>query len=99
MSFWGLRHPPAASDRAGARRRADDTEPRSHRHRDPGNALPIELTLLVTVLTNDLINRMASGMLSYIAPETVGRGSLIPAMVWGLGIVFIAYAIVIVQIF
>jgi AGZA family xanthine/uracil permease-like MFS transporter len=42
---------------------------------------------------------MASGMLSYIAPETVGRGSLIPAMVWGLGIVFIAYAIVIVQIF
>jgi len=67
---------------------------------DLGNAVPIVLTLLVTVLTNNLINGMALGTLSYIALEvTVGRRSQIPAMVWGLGAVFIAYAIVIAQIF
>ncbi|MGY4238049.1 AGZA family xanthine/uracil permease-like MFS transporter [Bradyrhizobium sp. USDA 4449] len=67
---------------------------------DLGNAIPIVLTLLVTVLTNNLINGMALGTLSYIALEvTVGRRSKIPAMVWGLGVVFIAYAIVTAQIF
>jgi len=67
---------------------------------DLGNAVPIVLTLLVTVLTNNLINGMALGTLSYIALEVaVGRRSQIPAMVWGLGVVFVAYAIVIAQIF
>ena len=66
---------------------------------DLGNAIPIVLTLLVTVLTNNLINGMALGTLSYIALEvTVGRRSKIPAMAWGLGVVF-AYAIVTAQIF
>ena len=64
------------------------------------NAVPIVLTLLVTVLTNNLINGMALGTLSYIALEVaVGRRSQIPAMVWGLGVVFVAYAIVTAQIF
>jgi adenine/guanine/hypoxanthine permease len=64
------------------------------------NAVPIVLTLLVTVLTNNLINGMALGTLSYIALEvTMGRRSQIPAMVWGLGVVFIAYAFVTAQIF
>ncbi|MCG2626042.1 NCS2 family permease [Bradyrhizobium sp. WYCCWR 13023] len=67
---------------------------------DLGNAIPIVLTLLVTVLTNNLINGMALGTLSYIALEvTIGRRSRIPAMVWGLGVVFIVYAIVTAQIF
>lgn len=53
-----------------------------------------------TVLTNNLINGMALGTLSYLALEiAMGRRSAIPAMVWGLGVVFIAYAIVIAQIF
>jgi len=64
------------------------------------NAVSIVMTLLVTVLTNNLINGMALGTLSYIALEvTVGRRSKLPAMVWGLGAVFVAYAIVIAQIF
>ena len=62
---------------------------------DFGNATPIVLTLLVTVLTNNLINGMALGTLSYLALEvTMGRRSHIPAMVRGLGVVFIAYGIV-----
>ena len=66
---------------------------------DFGNAAPIVLTLLVTVLTNNLINGMALGTLSYIALEvTMGRRSQIPAMVWGLGAVFIAYGIVTAQL-
>jgi adenine/guanine/hypoxanthine permease len=64
------------------------------------NAVPVVLTLLVSVLTNNLINGMALGTLSYIALEvTMGRRSKIPAIVWGLGVVFIAYAVVIAQIF
>jgi AGZA family xanthine/uracil permease-like MFS transporter len=66
---------------------------------DLGNAVPVVLTLLVTVLTNNLINGMALGTLSYIALEVaMGRRSQIPAMVWGLGVVFIAYAVVTAQI-
>jgi adenine/guanine/hypoxanthine permease len=66
---------------------------------DLGNAVPVVLTLLVTVLTNNLINGMALGTLSYIALEvTMGRRSQISAMVWGLGVVFILYAIVTAQI-
>jgi AGZA family xanthine/uracil permease-like MFS transporter len=67
---------------------------------DLANAVPIVLTLLVTVLTNNLINGMALGTLSYLALElAMGHGAKIPAMVFGLGVVFIAYAIVIAQIF
>jgi len=67
---------------------------------DFASAVPIVLTLLVTVLTNNLINGMALGTLSYIALEAAaGRGSRIPGMVFGLGVVFIAYAIVTAQIF
>ena len=66
---------------------------------DLGNAVPIVLTLLVTVLTNNLINGMALGTLSYIALNRNRPRSQIPAMVWGLGVVFIAYAIVTAQIF
>jgi AGZA family xanthine/uracil permease-like MFS transporter len=63
------------------------------------NAVPIVLTLLVTVLTNNLINGMALGTLSYIALEVaIGRGKAITGIVWGLGVVFIAYAIVTARI-
>src|SRR4051812_21907996 len=62
---------------------------------DLGNAVPIVLTLLVTVLTNNLINGMALGTLSYIALEVaMGRAKQITGIVWGLGVVFIAYAVV-----
>jgi AGZA family xanthine/uracil permease-like MFS transporter len=67
---------------------------------DLATAVPIVLTLLVTVLTNNLINGMALGTLSYIALEAaLGRGAKIPGMVWGLGVVFVVYAIVIAQVF
>lgn len=63
------------------------------------NAVPIVLTLLVTVLTNNLINGMALGTLSYLALEvTLGRRAQIPAMVWGLGVVFVLYGIVTAQV-
>jgi AGZA family xanthine/uracil permease-like MFS transporter len=63
------------------------------------NAVPIVLTLLVTVLTNNLINGMALGTLSYIALEVaMGRRKEITGIVWGLGVVFIAYAIVTARI-
>jgi adenine/guanine/hypoxanthine permease len=63
------------------------------------NAVPIVLTLLVTVLTNNLINGMALGTLSYIALEVaMGRSRQITGIVWSLGVVFIAYAIVTARI-
>ncbi|WP_407159584.1 NCS2 family permease [Bradyrhizobium sp. STM 3557] len=67
---------------------------------DLATAVPVVLMLLVTVLTINLINGMALGTLSYIALELAfGRGSRINAIVWGLGVVFIAYAAVTAQIF
>jgi len=67
---------------------------------DLATAVPIVLMLLVTVLTNNLINGMALGTLSYIALELAfGRGGKIQGVVWGLGVVFIAYAAVTAQIF
>jgi len=67
---------------------------------DLATAVPIVLMLLVTVLTNNLINGMALGTLGYIALELAfGRGGRIPGMVWGLGVVFIAYGVVTAQIF
>jgi AGZA family xanthine/uracil permease-like MFS transporter len=62
---------------------------------DLGVAVPVVLTLLVTVLTNNLINGMAIGTLSYIALEiALGRRANVTGIVWGLGVVFIAYGIV-----
>jgi adenine/guanine/hypoxanthine permease len=59
---------------------------------DLTNAIPIVLTLLVTVLTNNLINGMALGTLSLILILlATGRWREISAIVWGLGAVFIAF--------
>ncbi|MBV8427094.1 MAG: NCS2 family permease [Hyphomicrobiales bacterium] len=59
---------------------------------DLSNAVPIVLTLLVTVLTNNLINGMALGTLSLILILVfTGRAREISGVVWGLGIVFLAF--------
>jgi len=51
------------------------------------------------VLTNNLINGMALGTLSYIALEiALGRRQNITGIVWGLGVVFIAYGVVMSRI-
>jgi AGZA family xanthine/uracil permease-like MFS transporter len=56
------------------------------------NAVPIVLVLLITVLTNNLVNGMALGTFSYILMNlAVGRGEKITGVVWGLGVVFIAF--------
>jgi AGZA family xanthine/uracil permease-like MFS transporter len=56
------------------------------------NAIPIVLTLLVTVLTNNLINGMALGTLSLILILVfTGRAREISGVVWGLGVVFLAF--------
>ncbi len=56
------------------------------------NAIPIVLTLLVTVLTNNLINGMALGTLSLILIlVATGRLREITGVVWGLGVVFLAF--------
>jgi adenine/guanine/hypoxanthine permease len=59
---------------------------------DLSNAIPIVLMLLVTVLTNNLINGMALGVLSFILlGVTGGRAREISAVVWGLGAVFLIF--------
>ena len=59
---------------------------------DLSNAIPIVLTLLVTVLTNNLINGMALGTLSFILIcLATSRVREITGVVWGLGIVFVAF--------
>ena len=59
---------------------------------DLANAVPIALTLLLTVLTNNLINGMAMGTLSLILILlATGRAREISAIVWGLGAVFLAF--------
>ena len=56
------------------------------------NAVPIVLTLLVTVLTNNLINGMAMGTFAYILMLlAVGRAREVTGVVWGLSAVFIAF--------
>jgi AGZA family xanthine/uracil permease-like MFS transporter len=56
------------------------------------NAVPIVLTLLVTVLTNNLINGMALGTLSLLLIKLcTGRAREVTGIVWGLGVVFLAY--------
>ncbi len=59
------------------------------------NAVPIVMTLLVTVLTNNLINGMALGTFSYILINAaMGRAKDITGVVWGLGVVFVAFFVV-----
>ena len=59
---------------------------------DLSNAIPIVLTLLVTVLTGNLINGMALGTLSLILIlVSTGRAREISGVVWGLGVVFLAF--------
>ncbi|MFI5012816.1 MAG: NCS2 family permease [Hyphomicrobiales bacterium] len=59
---------------------------------DLANAIPIVLTLLVTVLTNNLINGTALGTLSLILIWlATGRVREISGVVWGLGVVFLAF--------
>jgi len=59
---------------------------------DLSNAVPIVLMLLITVLTNNLINGMALGTMSYILITIAqGRSREISGVVWGLGVVFILY--------
>jgi AGZA family xanthine/uracil permease-like MFS transporter len=59
---------------------------------DLSNAIPIVLTLLVTVLTNNLINGMALGTLSLIMILiATGRAKEISGIVWGLGVVFVLF--------
>jgi adenine/guanine/hypoxanthine permease len=59
---------------------------------DLSNAIPIVLTLLVTVLTNNLINGMGLGTLSLILILlSTGRAKEISGIVWGLGVVFLLF--------
>jgi AGZA family xanthine/uracil permease-like MFS transporter len=59
---------------------------------DLTNAIPIVLTLLVTVLTNNLINGMGLGTLSLILIlVATGRAKEISGIVWGLGVVFLCF--------
>jgi adenine/guanine/hypoxanthine permease len=59
---------------------------------DISNAVPVVLMLLITVLTNNLINGMALGTLSYILLNMAqGRSREISGVIWGLGVVFLAY--------
>ena len=63
------------------------------------NAVPIVLTLLITVLTNNLINGMALGTLSFIALHlALGRRAAITGVVWALGAVFVGYFYVTAQL-
>ena len=89
-----LRDHPRTGDRAGARdrRRPDDAGLARVDLTDLTNAIPIGLTILVTVLTNNLINGMAMGTLSLILILAfTGRASEISGIIWGLGIVFLAF--------
>lgn len=64
-----------------------------------GNAVPVTLTLLITILTNNLINGMALGTLSFILLQAA-TGSLrrISPIIWGLGAVFLAFFVVTTQL-
>jgi len=59
---------------------------------DLSNAIPVVLTLLVTVLTNNLIDGMALGAFSLILILlATGRAREITGVMWGLGLVFLAF--------
>jgi AGZA family xanthine/uracil permease-like MFS transporter len=59
---------------------------------DLHNAVPVTLTLLITVLTNNLINGMALGTLSLILLRIAsGRAREVGPVLWGLGMVFVLF--------
>ncbi len=56
------------------------------------NAIPIVSTLLITVLTHNLINGMAVGTLSYILLQiAAGRGREVSGIIWLLGAIFLGF--------
>ena len=56
------------------------------------DAVPVALTLLITVLTANLINGMAVGTFSFILLALAGgRSREVTGVVWGLGVVFVLY--------
>lgn len=62
---------------------------------DLANAVPVSMTLLITVLTNNLIDGMALGTFSTIAiAVALGRTRTVTGIVWGLGAVFVAFFVV-----
>ena len=62
---------------------------------DLANAVPVSMTLLITVLTNNLIDGMALGTFSTIAiAVALGRTRTVTGIVWGLGVVFVAFFVV-----
>ncbi|MCQ8242295.1 NCS2 family permease [Rhizosaccharibacter radicis] len=59
------------------------------------SAVTVSLTLLVTVLTNNLINGMAVGTLAFLLLGiAAGDGRRMGAVVWGLAVVFVAFFVV-----
>lgn len=62
---------------------------------DLANAVPVSMTLLVTVLTNNLIDGMALGTFSTVVVAlALGRARQITGIVWGLVAVFVAFFVV-----
>jgi AGZA family xanthine/uracil permease-like MFS transporter len=62
---------------------------------DLANAVPVVLMLLVTVLSNNLINGMAIGTFAYILLcLALNRRSEVTPVVWGLGVVFVLFFVV-----
>ncbi|HEY9346857.1 MAG TPA: NCS2 family permease [Inquilinus sp.] len=62
---------------------------------DLANAVPVTLMLLVTVLSNNLINGMAIGTFAYILLcLALGRRSGLTTVVWGIGVIFVMYFVV-----
>lgn len=62
---------------------------------DLANAVPVVLMLLVTVLSNNLINGMAIGTFAYILLcLALNRRAEVTPVVWGLGVVFVLFFVV-----
>ena len=62
---------------------------------DLANAVPVVLMLLVTVLSNNLINGMAIGTFAYILLcLALGRRKAVTPVVWGLGVIFVLFFVV-----
>jgi AGZA family xanthine/uracil permease-like MFS transporter len=66
---------------------------------DFGEALPVVLMLLLTVLTNNLILGMALGVFGWILIRAVtGRVREVTGTIWGIAVVFLAYMVVMTRI-
>lgn len=66
---------------------------------DFGEALPVVLMLLLTVLTNNLIIGMALGVFGWILIRAVtGRARQVTGTIWGMAVVFLAYLFVMTRI-